>query len=222
MRLREFIKVWGEKIDEMPFDDFWDLFLMENKDKMVKMVNGSCRGCFVFKDVDWVLKFNIKPAADEDMEEYGYLWKDNCSMECERYTDVCNYYEGAAPVFLPIEEFAWVGEMTFYVQRKVDKGLFEVDESYAAAQVREIGARCFKDETAADNFMDYFTNLDSITGDFVGDKQEYWLMRVLECYGVSAVDDLVRYIEDSELNDLHSGNLGFFEGRPVILDYAGI
>jgi hypothetical protein len=31
----------------------------------------------------------------------------------------------------------------------------------------------------------------------------------------------MNFIEDEEINDLHRGNLGYLNGRPVILDYSG-
>ena len=40
-------------------------------------------------------------------------------------------------------------------------------------------------------------------------------------YGENEIEKLLKFINDEKINDLHSGNLGYLNDRPVIVDYAG-
>ena len=42
-----------------------------------------------------------------------------------------------------------------------------------------------------------------------------------EYYSEDEFRDLMRFIEDEGIHDLHSGNVGFFKGYPVFIDYSG-
>lgn len=49
-----------------------------------------------------------------------------------------------------------------------------------------------------------------------------WLARAIEYYGAEMVDKLLQFIEEREINDFHTENIGFREdGSPCILDYSG-
>ena len=48
-----------------------------------------------------------------------------------------------------------------------------------------------------------------------------WLCDALEYYGLKKVEKLLTFIYDEDIDDLHSSNLGYKDGRPVIIDYAG-
>ena len=44
---------------------------------------------------------------------------------------------------------------------------------------------------------------------------------LIESYGFEAVEKLVEFCERFYVNDLHSGNIGFFGNLPILLDYSG-
>lgn len=49
-----------------------------------------------------------------------------------------------------------------------------------------------------------------------------WLSIAIDYYGIDEVENLMNFIEEENINDLHSGNVGFrADGSPVILDYSG-
>ena len=60
-------------------------------------------------------------------------------------------------------------------------------------------------------------------------KKEYcvgfppeWLAKAIEYYGLNDVIDLIAFVDLENINDFHSGNVGFRkDGSPVILDYSG-
>jgi len=49
-----------------------------------------------------------------------------------------------------------------------------------------------------------------------------WVEQAIDYYGLDNVIRLKNFIDDYSLKDFHSGNVGYtFEGKPVIIDYAG-
>lgn len=48
-----------------------------------------------------------------------------------------------------------------------------------------------------------------------------WIARAIEYYGYEAVEKLFDFIEEEDIRDLHTNNIGFREdGSPCILDYS--
>lgn len=207
-RLREFIAVWGDRIKDRVLFELEDEFVRANKDKRVRFFYGVQRGCFVFDDVSYVIKVD---GADEE----GTM--DGCNEEMRRHFEVAMEYGGAAALFNPIEKF----EEGIFIQKKVDEFLCEIDENVADAKTMELKKKILINDKDEDFFADCLTEMDSYSGDFIECKQEYWLLKIFECYGEIVLRNFVRYVEDSELNDLHAGNLGFICGKPIVVDYAG-
>ena len=48
-----------------------------------------------------------------------------------------------------------------------------------------------------------------------------WYARVLQLYGKKFLASFEQFSNEVQLNDLHNGNIGWRNGRPIILDYAG-
>lgn len=49
-----------------------------------------------------------------------------------------------------------------------------------------------------------------------------WIAAAIQYYGEQSILDLLNFIEDEDINDLHDENIGFrADGTPVILDYSG-
>lgn len=48
-----------------------------------------------------------------------------------------------------------------------------------------------------------------------------WCFEAVEYYGIKMVDTFLNFVDEHRLNDFHSGNLGYIEGRPIIIDYSG-
>lgn len=49
----------------------------------------------------------------------------------------------------------------------------------------------------------------------------YWITDFLNYYGEEKFKLLSQFLEDNDIHDLHSGNLGYIGSKPVIIDYAG-
>jgi hypothetical protein len=48
-----------------------------------------------------------------------------------------------------------------------------------------------------------------------------WLTDLLEYYGEKKFDQIMSFIKNAEIRDLHNENLGYIGSRPVLIDYSG-
>lgn len=49
----------------------------------------------------------------------------------------------------------------------------------------------------------------------------YWCARVTQLYGKKFMRSFEKWTHFAKINDLHEGNVGWLNGKPIILDYAG-
>ena len=50
---------------------------------------------------------------------------------------------------------------------------------------------------------------------------ENWLADVLAYFGEKIFNKLIEFIQYMEINDLHNGNIGYINLKPVLMDYSG-
>lgn len=183
-------------IDDTGTEDYnnWDYFDEEHfcvKDN-VTVASGASRGVLIFDDFDWVIKFNF-------LEETDYRW-DFCEVEVDIYN---------AALDDKMEEFfakAWKGGLfhgrVFYLMEKADtdidyinndfnSGTYDSDPDYRGASGLER-----EDEETITNFFGNYYNKDTIL-------------------------KLLDYCYDNGVNDIYDGNVGYMNGKPVFIDYAG-
>lgn len=134
-------------------------------------------------------------------EEY---W-DYCAKELEIYNHfkefcVLNGKEKYINFLLPIEEIDYIN-YPVYIQPKVET-YEEVDGYYTS-------------EKSIHNVVDNKMNLSSLPNE--------WLATCLEKLdnNMKELELLCDYIRKNEITDLHSGNIGYYNKFPVIIDYGG-
>lgn len=50
---------------------------------------------------------------------------------------------------------------------------------------------------------------------------DVWLFRAYQLYGKQFFKKLCVFFEENDIKDLHANNVGWLNGKPIILDYAG-
>lgn len=51
--------------------------------------------------------------------------------------------------------------------------------------------------------------------------EDDWGIETFKYYGFQYCKKLFSFIDDENINDLHSSNIGYLKGHPVLMDYAG-
>lgn len=168
---------------------------------------GASRGCFMYKDWDFVIKVPLY--ADEDIST------DYCKIEVEAYRKICEEYPLCAPLFAEIRYLGVYGEMRIYAQEKIFQSWTEFRWE------RSIEEKKIYDEKNAYSKIDHtFTKLceeiESSRISFV-----YYFL-ILKVFGKAVFDSFTKWILDTDQNDLHDSNVGLTaDNTPKIFDYAG-
>lgn len=169
--------------------------------------NGASRGCFMYKDWDFVIKVPLY--ADED------ICTDYCKVEVEAYRRICEEYPLCAPLFAEIRYLGEYGEMKIYAQEKIFQSWYNFRWGHEAEEKKiydEKNAYSKIDHT----FIKMCEEIESSRISFV-----YYFL-ILKVFGKAVFDSFTKWVLDTDQNDLHDSNVGLTANNiPKIFDYAG-
>lgn len=109
---------------------------------------------------------------------------------------------GLDKFFLETYPIGYVHGHPIYAQRKAT--MFNRQESakrYSHEYIKSLYKQCDSEHVACFN--------------------EYWIADFVSCYGMETFMKLAHHLDNNNICDLHGGNLGYVDGCPVIVDYAG-
>lgn len=141
-------------------------------------------------------------------EEDDFVIKINTSKYddfCKLEYEVCQkaVEQGLSEMFAKCEIFGEVEGITLYKQEKVD----------------EIDSRHSKDKFVPHEERDRaYKLLDKVDWSI---SATCWVVNVIKYYGEEKAEQLVRFLKENEVTDLHADNVGYIGERPVLLDYSG-
>lgn len=167
---------------------------------------GVSKFVFLFPDTDFVIKlpFNGEHYGDEFCEfcnGWDCSW-DYCKTEEELYK--LAEAAGVEECFAKTVAIGEIDNFTIYSQeRAVIWGDIHDDEDYDEEKIKSTKEKCYSHNRRYYCF------------------HEYWLSDCLDYYGDVIFEKFMNFIEDNGIDDLHSNNLGYINGRPVVVDYAG-
>lgn len=157
----------------------------------VEVCDGATKICLVPADGDFVFKINI-------IDGYSI---DYCENEADNYTAAVN--AGKGKYFLETRYFKTLNEFgvcfAIYIQPKIEEISSEIDKDDEELLVKS----SWYDSPAAE------------------DMSPTWVNTFIKEYGETEFNKLLDFCDQCHINDLHSGNIGYVSGRPVIFDYAG-
>lgn len=192
------------EIDE--HDDSWDISnKVRNKYDpttcgRVKISDGASKLCFVFLDKPFVVKWSPR-RCEEAMQE----------VEIYQRAEAENLGR-----FFPKTAFlACINGVNFVVQEKIDKAVADCNMK-DNKRFERIG------KTATDRIIR------KIEHEFWKAAQGYrrsldynWARMAIVLYGKKACKALCQFVIDNHINDLHGNNIGYKNGKPIILDFSG-
>lgn len=183
---------------EICYDDLDDL--CDNFCHEIFYRYGASRWCITSNDWDFVLKF---PRYDDT--HYNY-----CAKELENYKSAQAY--GISDILLPLEHIYTTSTgMEIYKQAKYSTTMTELTYEQERKLVKRVGA------------LTSCPILDKCLAGCFDQRRisRLWLARVIQLYGKRFVSAFEAWTRECKVNDLHNSNIGFKDGKPIILDYAG-
>jgi len=208
--------------DIMPYIknyDFGEYFTAREEDFLISSVDcedelsfdwedGASKLVIVPENKDYVIKIPFNAMYDNFLCEYYDYSQNYCTTEMYLYYKIANEENPIfAQFFLPLTYIEEFENWEIYIQPKcqIYNNLDENERS------RSYSKNSF-DKIKANKNVSYSTTLPLD-----------WLAAVTEVLGdIDLVVEFINMLEKYDINqDLHSGNIGYYNGKPIILDYAG-
>lgn len=185
--------------------------------------SGVTKVVLQFPNTDFVVKIPFggteeeEEEYDEETDEYygtgdynyssfqfaddGETGDDYCKVEVNRYQDALKYDEDVASLFAQTYFIGYVYDYPIYAQAICSP---LENTSYLNADDKAT-------KTAEKSCQKYhYRCFNSV-----------WLGEVVNYYGERIMRKLCEFIKNERIDDLHSGNIGYHNGVPIIFDYAG-
>lgn len=202
--------------DENDEADFYSIVVQPFSEKYKKpfdYATGATKGVLIFEQLGFVIKIPFCRNS-EDCEynsTYGEYeccyftgadtdngW-DYCEAEANKYERAEE--EGLAQCFAKTKKIGDIDGYPIYMQELADiyKSI-DYQSSHTEEDSRQVSSIC-----NSNNF--YMFNLE-------------WLSDAFHYYGEKVFHKLLEFIRTVGINDLHDGNIGYIENRPVLVDYS--
>lgn len=172
-----------------------------------EIASGMTKYVIIPDDLNWVIKLPIQVRPDQYRRE-EFLTKFSAYDYCDLETRNFAYAEekGVNVFFAESYFLSLYKGIRIYIQRKAECDEQEFDDrlkKYASHYVSETYNEDVFNEVVSDYVlsMDGSESLEAIFGD--------------------VPTELYDLIEERNVNDLHCGNYGFINEKPVIIDYSG-
>lgn len=188
---------------DCPADDEEIESRLNNMPTYFEWANGETRYAIWYKDWDFVLK----------IPRYNYCENNYCEIECQHYESAKQY--GVDKICLPIELFHTNKYgVQFYKQTRY------TFDSVDAFRNRHYGHYLAKRHLPKSDYtsLSYKIRRHAYDGHRINEK---WMARVLQLYGKKFCRSFEEWTYANEINDLHDGNTGWLNNKPILLDYAG-
>lgn len=162
---------------------------------------GASRICIILPNDNEVVKITLL-----DNTTYDYS-----AREYQNYKTAEKY--GIQDVLLPIRKFNnYENGASIYIQPKYRFSHTEADGQWLNKKINSTTySRILKSATFNGIYRHFYRNR----------VNRHWFMFVYAKYGKKFCRSLVQWTHDYQVNDLHSSNVGYLHGNPIILDYAG-
>ena len=169
--------------------------------KNVRFHDGASKVCVVFTKHDVVIKWST--SGDEAEQEAAMYERAKAA--------------NLAKFFPKTEILCEHNGITFVRQEKIDFSCREVDnrtarkfERISKTATHNIVHKMDRQFKKADHGAGYRRDLDPM-----------WAKMAIVLYGKKACKALSDFVQENGINDLHRSNLGYKNGKPIILDFSG-
>lgn len=204
-----------EELDEilnaLELADFYDLYddafynqvVAPFKEKYKKSFcydYGATKGVLIFKELGFVVKIPFPCSSDCEF----------CGADCESGWDYCEVEtekfkmakeNALTECFAETKFVAFINGHPIYMQEYANMYMHDGSSSnHTPVDEEKVENICEENDYECFNKM--------------------WLSDVLNYFGESIFYKLMNFIHDTEIRDLHGGNLGYIGMRPVLVDYA--
>lgn len=198
-------KILKEKCQEIDFSNFSSVKQIEDiiTEKKIflnipfKIAAGATKAVIIFLNENFVIKIPFKGFTNYLNQYFAY--PNYCEKEKEIYKEAI--YNNLEMYFIPCYHLGKIGKkgksISIYSQRKVT--------------------------VLNDNATQSFLESDEIEYDENElSRSKAWNLDFIENYSYDEYQNLINFLlYENDISDFHSGNIGYYQKKPVIFDFGG-
>lgn len=172
---------------------------------------GGTKLVLLFNQTDFVIKIPFEGELDYDYDDEEEIFRpfyaegngwDYCAMEEDEYQRACEF--GIEQCFAKTSYFCTIDGHPIYKQPYVRMySIHQEGSTHSEADSREAERR--------------YKESDGVSGGLPSE----WMADVVSYFGGETFSKLLKFLSRSDINDLHSGNVGYLNNAPVLVDYSG-
>ena len=167
----------------------------------IRFCGGASKTCIVFIKQDVVIKWS---SFGDEAEQEVKMYEQAKAVNLDKFfpkTEVLCIHNG----------------VVFVRQEKIDFSCREINDRTARKFERISKTASSKTVKKMDR---QFKKADHGAG-YRRDLDEIWAKMAIILYGKKACKALSDFVQENGINDLHQSNLGYKNGKPIILDFSG-
>lgn len=172
-----------------------DVYTFANKFNNIRANSGASKYCLMSNDKKYVIKWN---------KEFDYS---DAEDECEIYKKAIE--KGIAFLFPQTEVLCRINGFAIVIQEQVDYAYGDMDWK----EIDNLKHQC---RTVSSKLI---TKIDSHI--YRSRVPNVWLKALVCIYGKKITKSFEEFTNEQKINDLHCGNVGFLNGKPIVLDFCG-
>ncbi len=199
----------------------------------ISLACGVTRACIIDNDYDWVVKFDIEEDARGsacERETYTYLRAKQFGLSqyfaeaiyLGVYQRTYTFYQGwAVNSILYYNDFNYTDNdyaRSFFKHKDKFGSLRQITVSIPLYAYRKVSQEGFYANSDCTNEIeDEISNTQSP----LSAKNKQVAINFISNYGAREYEKLTDFLYEMDINDFHSGNVGFIDNKFVLIDYAG-
>lgn len=216
MEMEKEIKKILKALENCDFDDlddnedaFYDQIVFpfnEAYGEKIPYASGATKGVLIFEKLKCVIKIPFRYDSNCDGDQFIGADCDNgwdyCEAEANLYSSAED--EKVEQCFAGTEFIGCVNDYPIYKQ--------ELATIYSSSDTSTTSTHTKEDEETVESICDT-SNYNCFN--------TYWLGDAFVYYGEKVFYQLMNFLRDYDIRDLHNGNIGYIGMKPVLVDYSG-
>lgn len=185
----------NEKEFKIALEDKHSLYDFANKFKNLSVNYGATKYCLIDNQGDYVIKWDKDTSYGDTEKEYEVYQK---AIE-----------KGIAFLFPQTEILCRINGVAIVLQRKVDYSCGNM--SYKQEDALNYQCRTVKIEMVQKVDRNIYRSR----------VPNLWIKSLICIYGKKITKLFEEFTHEQKINDLHSNNVGYLNGKPIVLDFSG-
>ena len=199
----------------------------------ISLATGVTRACIIDDDYDWVVKFDIEEdGRGSACERENYTYKRAQLYDLSQYFSEVVYLGVYRKTYTFYQGWKVANILYYndfnYTDNDYARDFFKYKDKFGSLEQITVSIPLYAyRKVSQEGFYTRSENESVIESEIKGtqsplsEKNKQVAINFISNYGVHEYEKLTDFLYEMDINDFHSGNVGFIDDKFVLIDYAG-